>query len=419
MLRNVGIRGRLLFSFLGISTFAVLSAAAALYSFIEVGKIISQISGFEAPAAMGSLELSRQAEQMVGAAPALLTVATEGEREPIWASFSAEGERLDKMMLDLKAGRAIGDISVDVIGWSVKELRSNLEKLNDLVVRRLRFDRNVENLVKKFRKSYGNTRRLLSSSMAQVELNIEVSRAMGAGSSTATDEQMTQNAQLVDLIAARTSLQEINKHLSAIYTVRLEAELAKQPEQLGTSWADQSESLAIRAQVALGVFESIAETLNPELAKALKVEIQQFRETFEGPANLFSELKGQSSMTEKAREVLVDNSLLSSELTGAVDQLVDISKKNIADSFFAAASTQQMSTLALMVIVTLSLISSVLIVWLYVGRNLIARLTELSVCMESVAGGDLKVQLPSGGADDEIGRMAKALTVFRDTSVEI
>jgi class 3 adenylate cyclase len=72
-----------------------------------------------------------------------------------------------------------------------------------------------------------------------------------------------------------------------------------------------------------------------------------------------------------------------------------------------------------MVIVALSLISSVLIVWLYVGRSLIARLTELSVCMESVAGGDLKVNLPSGGADDEIGRMVNALTVFRDTAVDI
>ena len=116
MFRQLGIRARLLFAFFGISMFAVLAAAAALYSFLEVGKIIDQISEFEAPAAMGSLELSRQAEQMVGAAPALLTVATEEEREQIWAVFSAEGERLDQMMLDLKAGRGSGDISVDLIG---------------------------------------------------------------------------------------------------------------------------------------------------------------------------------------------------------------------------------------------------------------------------------------------------------------
>ncbi len=44
MFRRFGIRARLLFAFFGISMFAVLAAAAALYSFLEVGKIISQIS---------------------------------------------------------------------------------------------------------------------------------------------------------------------------------------------------------------------------------------------------------------------------------------------------------------------------------------------------------------------------------------
>ena len=411
MFRQMGIGARLLFAFFGISMFAVLAAAAALYSFLEVGKIISQISGFEAPAAMGSLELSRQAEQMVGAAPALLTAATEGEREQIWAVFSAEGERLDQMMLDLKAGRGSGDISVDLIGWSVSGLRSNLEELNSLVARRLIFDRNLEDLANNFRKSHGNLQRLLSTAMAELEYEIEISRVMGADSGPATDAQTSQNAQLAGLMAARTSLQNADRHVATIYNVLLEVKLAKQPEQFAV--------LAIQAQVALGVFESITGTLGSELAEALKVDIHQIRETIEGPANVFSGLEGQYFAIEKAREVLIDNSVLSSELTATVDQLVAISRNNIADSFLEAASVQQMSKLALMLIVALSLISSVLIVWLYVGRNLIARLTELSVCMESVAGGDLKMRLPDSRVDDEIGRMTKALTIFRDTALEI
>ncbi len=411
MFRQMGIGARLLFAFFGISMFAVFAAAAALYSFLEVGKIISQISEFEAPAAMGSLELSRQAEQMVGAAPALLTAATEGEREQIWAVFSAEGERLDQMMLDLKAGRGSGDISVDLIGWSVSGLRSNLEELNSLVARRLIFDRNLEDLANNFRKSHGNLQRLLSTAMAELEYEIEISRVMGADSGPATDAQTSQNAQLAGLMAARTSLQNADRHVATIYNVLLEVKLAKQPEQFAV--------LAIQAQVALGVFESITGTLGSELAEALKVDIHQIRETIEGPANVFSGLEGQYFAIEKAREVLIDNSVLSSELTATVDQLVAISRNNIADSFLEAASVQQMSTLALMLIVALSLISSVLIVWLYVGRNLIARLTELSVCMESVAGGDLKMRLPDSRVDDEIGRMTKALTIFRDTALEI
>lgn len=411
MFRQLSIRARLLFAFFGISMFAVLAAAAALYSFLEVGKIISQISEFEAPAAMGSLELSRQAEQMVGAAPALLTAATEGEREQIWASMAFEGERLDQMMLGLKAGRGSGDMSVDLIEWSVSGLRNNLEELNSLVARRLGFDRDIEELVSKFRIAHGNTQRLLSTALAGLEYEIEISRVMGADSGAAADAQMSQNPQLAGMMSARTSLQNAEKHMATIYNTLLEAKMAKQSDRFAV--------LAIEAQVALGVFESIAETLGSELTEDLKVEIRRIRETIEGPANLFSGLEGQFAATEKAREVLIDNSVLSSELTATVDQLSSISMKNIDDSFLKAASVQQISTVVLMVIVALSLISSVLIVWLYVGRNLIARLTELSVSMESVAGGDLKVRLPDSRVNDEIGRMTRALTIFRDTAVEI
>jgi class 3 adenylate cyclase/HAMP domain-containing protein len=117
--------------------------------------------------------------------------------------------------------------------------------------------------------------------------------------------------------------------------------------------------------------------------------------------------------------VLDGNADLSGHLTDVVDRLVMGANEDIELANRDAFAVQQWSTAVLLAVVGLSLLSSILIVWLYVGRNIIARLTELSVSMESVAGGDLKVQLPDSRADDEIGRMTRALTIFRDTAVEI
>jgi HAMP domain-containing protein len=61
--------------------------------------------------------------------------------------------------------------------------------------------------------------------------------------------------------------------------------------------------------------------------------------------------------------------------------------------------------------------SSMLIVWLC-SRSLIARLTALSRSMLAIADGNLETGLPAAGRD-EIGRMAKALAVFRDTAVVV
>ena len=63
MFRFLGIRGRLFLSFLGISTFAVLAAIVALYSFLEIGRDLNRNSDTDAPIALASLELSRQAEK--------------------------------------------------------------------------------------------------------------------------------------------------------------------------------------------------------------------------------------------------------------------------------------------------------------------------------------------------------------------
>lgn len=57
--------------------------------------------------------------------------------------------------------------------------------------------------------------------------------------------------------------------------------------------------------------------------------------------------------------------------------------------------------------------------WLYVDRRLVARLTALSGSMLAIAEGNLRVPLPPAEGSDEINQMAEALTVFRDTAVEV
>jgi class 3 adenylate cyclase/HAMP domain-containing protein len=115
---------------------------------------------------------------------------------------------------------------------------------------------------------------------------------------------------------------------------------------------------------------------------------------------------------------LSENSELSRRLTKAVDRLVLGAKQDIMNANREALSAQQFSTGILIALVAMSLVSSVLIVWLYVDRNLIARLTALSRSMLAIADGNLETSLPAAGRD-EIGRMARALAIFRDTAVEV
>ncbi len=97
-----GVRGRLLHAFLGISPFVVIAAAAGLYSFGEVGKALGRITEERVPGALASLELSRQAERTVVAAPALLAVRSEEQLQQVSGGIQAEVGKLERLLEALR-----------------------------------------------------------------------------------------------------------------------------------------------------------------------------------------------------------------------------------------------------------------------------------------------------------------------------
>jgi class 3 adenylate cyclase/PAS domain-containing protein len=138
-----------------------------------------------------------------------------------------------------------------------------------------------------------------------------------------------------------------------------------------------------------------------------------------GPNSLSLIKKNELAVITQAEELLAVNVRLSKFLTNRVDFLVNNANSDIEKANRQAATIQALNRNFLIGIAALSLVSSFLIVWLYVGRNLIARLTALSNSMLAIAGGNLRVPLPESGSGDEIGRMTASLVVFRDTAIEV
>jgi adenylate cyclase len=66
MFEWIGIPGRLLFAFFGISALAVLATAAALYGFLQVGDVIDRIT--KSPSGNHALRANRRVRSMTEAA---------------------------------------------------------------------------------------------------------------------------------------------------------------------------------------------------------------------------------------------------------------------------------------------------------------------------------------------------------------
>ena len=106
MLERLGIRGRLLLAFFGISALAVLATAAALYAFLQVGDVVDRITRDRVPPALASLQLSRQAERVAATAPAVLTATSKAQHDEVSAAIAVEMARLEELLAALKGRHA-------------------------------------------------------------------------------------------------------------------------------------------------------------------------------------------------------------------------------------------------------------------------------------------------------------------------
>jgi adenylate cyclase len=117
------------------------------------------------------------------------------------------------------------------------------------------------------------------------------------------------------------------------------------------------------------------------------------------------------------RAVFIDRALLA--LAGALNALAIELRKQLQGAVDWERQIHDRPIIAGIVIGGLAVLLLLAFAWLYIERNLVGRLMALSNSMLAIAGGNLRAALPLVKGRDEISHMAEALTIFRDTAVEV
>ena len=396
-------------AFFGISAFAVLGAGAALYSFQQISDAFASITQRRIPVALMSQELSRHAERIVAAAPTLLTATSQDEKEDRSVAISSEVNVLYSLLANLRSA-GVESRELASLEPYVERLRDNLRELNLLINNRLMIAEQKKDLVRKELDLAGDIQKLLAPWVAVMDEKIAQWRKIVADPAVPAERRQRADREFEESLAWFRSLQ--HSQVVASYINDLLQQAAS---------SDDGNSLAVtsfRLQQSLRELEKSTLELDPKLQQLMVQLIGQLRPFVSGSESIPVLRKSELDLTANAARLLGENVALSKSLTTRVDQLVGGAKHDITGANIEATSVVRWSTWIVIIAVVLSLASSILIVWLYVGRNLIARLTALSDRMLTLAEGDLKSPLPFGGTD-EIGRMADALGVFRATAIEM
>src|SRR6516165_8993826 len=402
-----GLRQRLLLSFIAISGFAVVAAVVGNYAFYAIGEALRQVTAITVPPAIASLEFAQRIERIVAAGPALLAATNNAELAGASRAVEQQVKDAAQLLNDLPDQAVAVDKLIEIrtvfnqVAVNLSALKSAAQRRIDATDRKAMLVRDTSDAYNQFRTFLTPKFEELKGQIAALQNSI---RFLARGS--------TEERRATDRLNAATS------NLAPLEQIQQEAAIAFESLVHAANASTGLNTIQTQVERSVRRIDNLVSGLDPDISHDLIVPLSRLRAGAIGSSSIMAARQVELETAAEGNRLTAENSVLWVQLGDAVAALVAASKRGIATATEQVESVQKLGRVGLLAVVALSLISSALIVWLYVGRNIVARLTALSDRMLTLAQGDLKSSLPQGGTD-EIGRMAEALSVFRATAIEM
>jgi len=402
-----GVGARLLLAFFGISAFSALVAGAAIYSFYQVGQSLTLIDRRIDPI-LASLEVSRSVERIVAASSTLSSVKTEEERDRVFAAISAESKRLQSNLDELRDS-GIPYEKLAPIEQSAVQLDANLTALDSDVRLRLQLSGRIRDLMSGVFGTTEETQRLLAPTLLVYDSQISrLVSLMSAGDGKAEPTWQAFQPLMAGLLSQR-DVQRVQQQTSDVADGLAQASINDKKQRLSI--------LAFQLRRKINELEKGAHALDAKLGPLFLAQVDKFKTLVEGPSSIPLLRQSELDLIADASRILSENATLSLLLTDAAGQLAEATKQEVRAATGSALRVQRISTEAISALVVLSILTSILIVWRYVGRNVVARLNGLSGAMLAIAAGKHENAVAVAG-NDEVAAMGRAVEVFRQNAIE-
>jgi adenylate cyclase len=406
---GLGLKGRLQLAFGAITLLVVIATGVGLYAFFQVGRSLQRITEEALPPALAASELSTKAEFIVGVGPALLASNNTDEINRLSASVSGELANGTKVLDQLR--RADLDKAVlNGIGEVLSNLNSNLALLQATTLEKVSAETKREALVEATFAAHREFDAIWEPLFADMRGKVlRLQRALVSPNESQQDRRAELN-NLDQAILALLPLEQIRRDFGTTFEIALRASTTKDPRELA--------EFRNQAQRSIRSIDGLVSDIDPDLSTELFRPIARLRANVRGETNIFGLRQIEIETTAKSKQLIAENIALSARLHNSVEQLVTSSREDIDTAALVAKRAQQFNTNVLLAVSALAVISSFLIVWLYVGRNIVARLTQVSGAMLSIAAGRREFPVPAAGSD-EVAAMGRAVEVFRRNAIEL
>ena len=397
---HFGLRGRLFTAFGVVAALTVLASSSAIISYDSLGRSLGAIAEKSLPEITRASEVVRAAGEVAAAAPRLLTATDAVEREQALKVLTATRQELTQTISALAAEDA------GRLNKTADRILVNLDRLVQSVTERQTIAASRDALVASLRKAHQKLAEKL------VPMADDAGFTLTMGLQTVADKKDLEDVQKT--LAALSDNELVS--LQAILEMRAESNLILGilVEAADLMSADLLPPVKDRFTAAARHLGKAASTFNdPEMSKL----VDELVKTGKDGGNIF-ELKQRELVAAKTgANVVMENRALAQEFEKEVASLGKRSESAAAAAVRESEAEIRQGRIILICLAFASLATALVIGWYYVGRGVVRRLVRLQTSMKSIAAGDLRAEIATGGTD-EIADMAEALQVFKGNMLE-
>jgi methyl-accepting chemotaxis protein len=394
-----GVKGSLFAAFAVIAGMTIVISAGAGLALRHLGGAMVDLSGRDIPRLTASLQLAAQSSGLASQGPALLASPSEevlNERSKKMKETHQVALKTLGEIVELGADKTI----VAALSETVKNIDDTIKSLGAAAHERLQVAAQHDKQYDALRDAQAGF--VAAAGPAMMDAQAQVNAILGSANLSPDDatEAARTVEQLGDVIASSNlTASEMNAALSA--------------NSSGTLDAIEKEFKATQARV-----KSNLDMLSNSGAKALKDAALKLLALGEGKTGVFKIRQKELDANDYGELILEETGKLNIGLGISVQQLVDGVQKETNASTSQARQEISLATTIMLGLGALTLIGSVLFVWLYVGRNILRRIGNLQRSMQLLSNGDLESEIYRSSQHDEIAAMASSLQVFRESMIE-
>ncbi len=401
---RLGIRGRFFIAFGVLCALTLLTSIVSWVSYNRLGDELSQVVEVNIQTLSLMADLKERGTKITLLAPTLLAAKDDQSRQRIWKELTPNITTMTNLLPEISASTQDQKTQTALFEQidTIKAILSDLDS-NVLGKFELQEQKRAENQ---------RLRWISSSFISEInELTDDSQRNLFS-----YYNQESPDSWIIMNSYGQEATNTINADLQRLYRIKADVNLLINLVDRAQHLPDLNSLIATQThsdEIILRIKQDIQAVDNVLGIQGLKQTIVNIVFLTRGDNNMFR-------IRSKERVILNSGQLLLTQMREELDSLNELiaeqtekTEKAAQISADNAKATIKKGRIWMLLMTAASLLFSILIVWLYVGRNMVARITSLDRSMRSISNGNLDEQVPIKG-DDEITAMARSLISFRD-----